>query len=65
MPARITPTRFTIALVIAVLAGIGFKQASFAQHARAKNAKLATSPLCQKEIPEMKIQDLSFAFPSI
>jgi hypothetical protein len=65
MPTHFTATRLTIALVIVVLTGVGFKQASFAQHAGGKNAKLEMSRLCQKSIPEMKIQDLSFVFPNI
>ena len=69
MPTDFTPTRLTIALVIVVLAGVGFKQTLFAQHAAAvtKNAGLDISQLRRnaENIPEMKFQDMSFVFPSI
>ena len=69
MPTHFTPTRFTITLVIVVLAGICFKQTLFAEHAGAvtKNAGLDISQLYRnaENIREMKFQDLSFEFPSI
>jgi hypothetical protein len=47
MPTHFTPTRFTITLVIVVLAGISFKQTLLAQHVGAvtKNAGLDISQL--------------------
>ena len=62
MPTHFTPTRLTIALVIVVLAGVGFKQTLFAQHAGAvtTNAGLDISQPCRNagNIPEMKLQDM-------
>ena len=69
MPIYLTPTRFTITLVIVVLAGIGFRQTLFAEHAGAVtgNAGLDISQRCRnaERIPEMKLQDMSFVFQSI
>jgi hypothetical protein len=68
MPTCFTPTRLTIALVIVVLAGVGFKQTFFAQHAGAvtRNAGLDISQCRNAEkIPEMKLQNKSFVFPNI
>ena len=49
MPTHLTPTRFTITLVIVVLTGIGFKQTLLAQPVGAvtKNAGLEIISHCQ------------------
>ena len=57
MPTYFTPTRLTIALVLVVLTGIGFKQTSFAQRVGAvTNAGLDISHCRNGEnVPEMKL----------
>ena len=68
MPTDFTPTRLTIALVIVVLAGVGFKQTLFAQHAGAvtTNVGLDISHCRNAEnIPKMNVQDQSFVLPNI
>jgi hypothetical protein len=67
MPTHFTPTRLTIALVIVVLAGVGFKQTLFAQHAGAvtTNVGLDISHCQNAEIPKMNVQDKSFVLPNI
>lgn len=68
MPTHFTPTRLTITLVIVVLAGIGFRQTLFAQHAYTvtKNAGLNISHCRNAEhTPKVRFQDLPFEFWSI